>query len=371
MNTSGKPYEWQLFDGQQWLQIQNDIIIECNYCQPGTKGITIDTDKGPLYIDYDAMTINALLSTTFDGLAVRRLLSLSHNQREDVGWYYKDNNSWCEYGLQGSSNSTSSINSRDIEQHYNSNPTSILGFITGKYKYNLNFSAMMETNLSTGKQRKVRRRPKFNSVIYVNNRCSTYNCDKNTRFNKNMNFLMNSTVLCLYFVYSLNIDPFTSTLNPSPSATHSANASTEAYGFYRQFTGDEGYQKPSSSLESSVIEREYQRNPQGQLAFRAGRYNYSLNFNSVYPINLTYERSSTLCQARWQFKDMNGHWNDFVKGTGRGKCNVSIQEIEMQYQQNTAGILIYSSDQFRYKLDFSEMTQTNLSTGKRRPVRRV
>ncbi|KAK2832449.1 hypothetical protein Q7C36_015911 [Tachysurus vachellii] len=352
MNTSGKPYEWQLFDGQQWLQIQNDIIIEYNYCQPGTKGITIDTDKGPLYIDYDAMTINALLSTTFDGLAVRRLLSLSHNQREDVGWYYKYNNSWCEYGLQGSSNSTSSINSRDIEQHYNSNPTSILQFITGKYKYNLNFSAMIQTNLSTGKQREVRRRPKFNTITYVNN--------------------------------SLNIDPFTSTINPSPSATHTANASTEVSW---QFMGDEGmwteYQKPSSSLESSVIEREYQRNPQGQLAFTAGRYNYSLNFNSMYQINLTYktrravrrvsadESNSTLCQACWQFKDVDGRWKVFVKGTGKGKCTVSIQEIEMQYQQNTAGILHYSSDQFSYKLDFSEMTQTNLSTGKRRPVRRV
>lgn len=43
---TGKHYEWQLSDGQQWLMINNDHIIECNYCQPGAKGITIDTDHG-------------------------------------------------------------------------------------------------------------------------------------------------------------------------------------------------------------------------------------------------------------------------------------------------------------------------------------
>lgn len=49
-----------------------------------------------LYIDFDTMT----LTTPFAGLAVQRLSSLSHNQREDMGWYYRDNSYWCEYGVQ-------------------------------------------------------------------------------------------------------------------------------------------------------------------------------------------------------------------------------------------------------------------------------
>lgn len=50
----------------------------------------------PLYIDFDAMT----LSGPFVDLAVRRLSSMSHNQREDVGWYYRDNSYWFEYGVE-------------------------------------------------------------------------------------------------------------------------------------------------------------------------------------------------------------------------------------------------------------------------------
>ncbi|XP_034168921.2 uncharacterized protein si:ch211-244b2.3 isoform X1 [Pangasianodon hypophthalmus] len=349
MNVSGNHYEWQLFDGQQWLQISNDYIIECNYCQPGAKGITIDTHMGSLYIDYDAMTI----SGPFAGLAVRRLSSVSHNQREDVGWYYRDNSYWCEYGVQGSSYSTSSISSQDLEQQYNSNPTGSFEFTAGNYSYSVNFPGMMQTNLSTYKQRKVRRRPKFNSIVYVNS-LNTY-------------------------------EPSTSTINPFPSATPSVNPFT---GVIWQFMGDEGiwtdYQKPDSSLDSMDIERHYQSNPQGQLAFTARHYSYTLYFNGMYQINMTYKTrrairricangnsSSTLCQVRWQFKDMDGRWKDFVKGKGSGKCTVSSQEIEMHYQQDRAGTIRYSSAKFNYQLDFSAMTQTNLSTGMRRLVRRV
>lgn len=49
-----------------------------------------------LYIDFDAMTLRGPSAD----LAVRRLSSLSYNQIEDVGWYYKDNSYWCEYGVQ-------------------------------------------------------------------------------------------------------------------------------------------------------------------------------------------------------------------------------------------------------------------------------
>ncbi|XP_058272553.1 uncharacterized protein si:ch211-244b2.3 isoform X2 [Hemibagrus wyckioides] len=349
MNTSGKYYVWQLFDGRNWFQIENDHVIESNYCQLDAKGITIFTHLGNLYIDFDTMAITG----PFQCLAIRRLLSLSHNQRENVGWYFRDKNCWSEYGTQGSSTYMSSVSSQDIEQQYNSNPTGSFSFTAGKYKYVLNFSAMTQTNLSTQNQRNVRRRPKFNSVVYVHSSLNTS-------------------------------EPSTSTINPFPLPAPSVSPSTTVTW---QFMGDEGmwtnYQKPGSSLDSVDIEREYQRNPQGQLAFTAGRYSYSLYFNGMYQINLTYktrravqrisadQSNIPLCQVRWQFKDMDGRWKDFVKGTGKGKCSVSIQEIEMQYQQNSAGVMYYNSDQFRYMLNFSEMTQTNLTTRKQRPVRRV
>lgn len=43
---TGKYQVWQLFDGLNWLQIENDHVIESNYCQPGAKGITIVTQLG-------------------------------------------------------------------------------------------------------------------------------------------------------------------------------------------------------------------------------------------------------------------------------------------------------------------------------------
>ncbi|KAF4079556.1 hypothetical protein AMELA_G00179440 [Ameiurus melas] len=347
MNASGKHYEWQLCYGQQWFPIANDHIIECNYCQPGARGITIDTHMGSLYINFDDMTLRG----TFADLAVRRLSSLSHNQIEDVGWYYKDNSYWCEYGVQESSYRMSMISSRDLEQQYNSNPSGCFQFKAGKYSYIVNFSDMMQMNLSTRKQRKVRRRPKFTSVT---NSLNTF-------------------------------EPSTSAMNPFLSATPPVNPSTAVTW---QFMGDEGiwteYQKPHSSLNSMDIERQYQSNPQSQLLFTAGYYTYTICFNGMYQINNTVwtkrairrisaneNISSTLCQARWQFKDMTGYWADFIKGEGRGECTVSSQDIEMQYQQNRAGVMRYSTGHFNYHLNFSEMIQTNLSTGTRRPVRRV
>lgn len=49
-----------------------------------------------LDIDFDSMTLRG----PFANLAVRRLSNLSHNQREVMGWYYRDNSYWCEYGVQ-------------------------------------------------------------------------------------------------------------------------------------------------------------------------------------------------------------------------------------------------------------------------------
>ncbi|KAL7882849.1 hypothetical protein SRHO_G00005070 [Serrasalmus rhombeus] len=342
-NASGNSSQWQLFDGQQWSQICNDHIIECHYCQPGARGMTIYTNLGSLHIDFDDMTVMG----PFAGLGVRRQTFLSSNQSQEVGWYYKDNTYWCEYGSQGSSHSTSSVNSHDLEQQYNSNPRGSFQFKVGSTAYKLDFSAMTQTNLSTLMTRKVRRRPKFNSVVSANSSSVA---------------LASSSLSTLF-------------LNPPTAVTW-------------EFIGDEGvwteYQKPGSSLDSMDIEKQYQLNPQGQLNFTAGRYTYTLYFSGMYQISNTFgtkrhvrrtsgnqHSNSALSQAHWQFKDMDGRWKDYVKGSSRGRCTVSSQDIEAQYQQNSTGTMSFSAGKFNYQLDFSAMVQTNLSTYTRRPVRRL
>lgn len=50
----------------------------------------------PAYIDFDEMTVDGPLVN----FSVRRNTLLSYNQKEVMGWYYKDNHRWCEYGSQ-------------------------------------------------------------------------------------------------------------------------------------------------------------------------------------------------------------------------------------------------------------------------------
>ncbi|XP_066523294.1 uncharacterized protein si:ch211-244b2.3 [Hoplias malabaricus] len=342
--ASGKHYEWKLFDGRQWSQICNDHVIECHYCQPEARGMTIHTSLGSLYIDFDAMTVRG----PFSGLCVKRQTFLTQNQSEEIGWYYRDNTQWCEYGSKGQSHRTSSVNSKDLEQHYTSNPMGFIQFSVGYINYTMDFSAMTQTNLSTSVKRMVRRRPKFNSIIGANNS-------------------------------SVNIElPSLSTLHITPSSVVTW-----------EFMGDEGvwteYKKPGCSLDSLDIENHYLLNPHGQLDFRAGRYTYTLYFSGMYQTNKSLGtkrhirritdgnqlNNSAQFQALWQFKDIDGSWKDFVKGRRQGSCTVSSQDIESQYQQNNMGTMSFSTGKFTYHLDFSAMVQTNLSTNTKRPVRRL
>lgn len=74
-------------------------------------------------------------------------------------------------------------------------------------------------------------------------------------------------------------------------------------------------------------------------------------------------------QSRWQFQDVDGSWKDFAKRSGT--CSVSSQDIEAQYQQNPNGTMNFTTRKFSYHLDFSALTQRNLSTQTTRSVRRL
>ncbi|XP_051974908.1 protein mono-ADP-ribosyltransferase PARP12-like [Xyrauchen texanus] len=339
--AAGNRYEWQLYDGQRWSSICNDIVIETHYCQPGATGITIYTSMGSLFIDFEAMTINGPITN----LSIRRKMFLNYNQKQKVGWYYKDNHHWFEYGSQGSGGNTSSIGSDYIEQQYNNNPTGSVQFTAGNMIYIVDFTAMTQTNLSTHMTRKVKRRPKFNSIVTDNS----------------------------------------SPTLESPT-TNSTDSSTE---FIWEFNGDEGiwteYQKPGCSLDSAEIERLYQLNPECQVSFTAGRYTYTLYFGGMYQVNNRFgtkrqvrridsgvqQTNSAFSQARWQFQDVDGNWKEYSKGGSQGHCSVSSQDIEAQYQQDSTGTVKFWTGRFHYELDFSDMSQTNLSYHTRRCVRRL
>ncbi|XP_071373213.1 uncharacterized protein [Centroberyx affinis] len=341
-SVSGKHYEWQLSDGRQWLSIDNDHVIETHYCQPGARGITINTASyGRVYIDFDK------LETQSAAMRVQRLSFLPPGQTEDVGWYFRDDKLWCEYGTKDTNGPVSSVSSRDVEHQFTLSPRGTFRFTVGSTAYTLNFSAMAQTNCHTGVRRNVRRRPKLNSTL------------------SSTGSLFSDSVL--------------------PTA---ASSLVTGDSFKWEFMGEEGqwteYQAHRCSFDSAAIESQYQQNPQGQLHFRVDSFSYTLDFSGMCQVNNNIgtkrsvrrttaygsqlnSRTGTL--PRWRFQDVDGTWRDYAKG--RGECSVSSQEIEIQYQQNLSGTMSFNTRNFNYELDFSAMTQRNLSTNTTRSVQRL
>lgn len=47
-----------------------------------------------VFIDFDTLQANN------PGIKVQRLSFLPRGQAEDIGWYFRDDQLWCEYGTQ-------------------------------------------------------------------------------------------------------------------------------------------------------------------------------------------------------------------------------------------------------------------------------
>lgn len=331
-----KHYEWQLLVGQQWLRIDNDLVIETHYCQPGAKRMTINTIHGPVVIDFDN------LQTTNSAMKVQRRSFLPLGQTEDVGWYYRDDQLWLEYGSQSANVLSASVSSTDIERQFALNPQGSFSFTVGAIGYRLDFSTMSQTNCNSGMRRKVRRRPKLKSN--------------------------------------------TGSLYATSGLLAASSSQLSGGGFKWEFMGDEGvwteYQAHACSFDSAAIERQYQLDPRGQLRFRAGRFSYTLDFSAMHQVNDSIgtrrtvrrtadsqQNSSSRDTPRWQFQDIDGIWKDYSKNNHR--CSMSSQDIELQYQLNPSGTTKFTTKSFNYELNFSAMTQRNLSTNTTRSVRRL
>ncbi|KAG9345682.1 hypothetical protein JZ751_008826 [Albula glossodonta] len=317
--------------------------------------LLITRDYGRMYINFDKMEVHG------SQLKVRRQTFLSSDEKQEIVWYYNDNRRW--HDLQGSfqlppvlqtappggggwkwqflgdegvwtdySSTSCSMGSDDIERWYQSNPQGQVTF-TGKFRYTLDFTGMLQTNNDTGTQRPVKRIQAVGQPTYQSS-------------------LFNSLL------------PLATPPVMPPSLPPPADCTWE-------FMGDEGvwteYQTPSCTLDSKEIERLYQLNPQGQISFTAGMNSYTLDFARMCQTNdrfgtrravkRTQNGSTQLnsssgyysSQCRWQFKDVDGTWRDYTKG----HCSVSSQDIENSYQQNPNGTMNFSTGSFQYVLDFS------------------
>lgn len=116
----------------------------------------------PVFIDFDKLqTLNA-------AMRVQRLSFLPQGQAEEMGWYFRDDQLWREYGSQvrkistqmnlipishcehllfphlpqSSGTLTSSVSSREVEHQFASNPQGSFSFTVGSTSYTLDFSSV-------------------------------------------------------------------------------------------------------------------------------------------------------------------------------------------------------------------------------------
>ncbi|XP_041110274.1 protein mono-ADP-ribosyltransferase PARP11-like isoform X2 [Polyodon spathula] len=71
----------------------------------------------------------------------------------------------------------------------------------------------------------------------------------------------------------------------------------------------------------------------------------------------------------WFYLAECGLWHMFELGSNC-QCSVSSEEIERSYRMNERG-MSFTTAKYNYMLDFSEMKQINMSTGKQRPIKRA
>lgn len=115
-----------------------------------------------VFIDFDKLqTLNA-------AIRVQRLSFLTQGQAEEIGWYFRDDQLWREYGSQvrklstqmnqipvsrcehllsshlpqSSGMLTSSVSSREVERQFALNPLGSFKFTVGSTSYTLDFSGV-------------------------------------------------------------------------------------------------------------------------------------------------------------------------------------------------------------------------------------
>ncbi|XP_071109179.1 zinc finger CCCH-type antiviral protein 1-like [Haliotis cracherodii] len=171
-------YQWQYKDinlkGQK-KQLWNDFDVATNtelektYSDPGEDCCPVAFRKGDLVrVNFEDMTG----ASTQTKMSVRRLSTQSSNSpglrtaqykwATLWRWYFEDDSgSWIEYGTTGAGGHTTEATSDSIESVFQQDTNGSLDLGTTGFRYKLMFGNMMQTNTSTSKQRRVRRRPKF------------------------------------------------------------------------------------------------------------------------------------------------------------------------------------------------------------------
>ncbi|XP_055973834.1 protein mono-ADP-ribosyltransferase PARP11 isoform X4 [Sorex fumeus] len=82
------------------------------------------------------------------------------------------------------------------------------------------------------------------------------------------------------------------------------------------------------------------------------------------------EMDTSDTQWGWFYLAECGKWHMFQPDTNI-QCSVSSEDIEQSFKTNPCGSICFTTSKFSYKIDFAEMKQVNLTTGKQRLIKRA
>ncbi|XP_026182644.2 protein mono-ADP-ribosyltransferase PARP12b [Mastacembelus armatus] len=161
------PYKWEVLNGITWTELQDMEDVERDFCNPSKTQSSSDRP-----VDFLAMTQ--------ESQHVRRLSTVSSVTKPphyllttEWLWYYKgDQGTWVEYGQPDEKQRTTSVTSRTLEEAFLSDPTAEVQVTKGQRQYVLSFRDMYQRNPKHNTKRKVRRRPRFVSVVDVEKQAS-------------------------------------------------------------------------------------------------------------------------------------------------------------------------------------------------------
>ncbi|XP_037787072.1 protein mono-ADP-ribosyltransferase PARP11-like [Penaeus monodon] len=197
--------QWQLMDKGRWYNFRNFHSIEIE-----TAFEDVTKDRVSLSIVNPAMLgkagqgmlklmgtfqwevdFNVMVLKRSDGkrnFKIRRVSTQSaaiskSAKATTFEWYFLDANSkWVKYGqvdTLGRADMVTQITSEEIESKFISGPDTAILFSNSKFQYQLDFTAMTQTNLSTGNVRVVRRRPVKKQSTKHNSKTTGQNSNTN------------------------------------------------------------------------------------------------------------------------------------------------------------------------------------------------
>ncbi|KAK2858809.1 hypothetical protein Q5P01_003429 [Channa striata] len=159
------PYRWEVKEDDQWTALQDNEMIEKDYCDP--KNTYYSAGWPPVHFDTMTCGTNQVrrLST------INSLIEPTFIHTTEWLWYWEDEfGKWNMYASATAGHKVADMDSAKLEKMFLDNDKDVVEFTAGSQSYSLSFQDMIQTNKNYGTKRLVRRRPRFASAADVRER---------------------------------------------------------------------------------------------------------------------------------------------------------------------------------------------------------